>query len=155
VHIRPLFKPAIYLDPAPTYSQTQKSPAKIDVQDALLAIRLRVFFKAQGVSEAELDVVSDESDAEKDDDDDEAMAAEIDLSTQRRVAPAFKMEASSSGGEMWLGGSIWEGGDLVCTSSTFLPSPATNIHFLAIFRPRLNEISAQQRAAPTFEMKAL
>jgi hypothetical protein len=46
------------------------------------------------VSEAELDVVSDESDAEKDDDDDEAMAAEIDLSTQRRAASTFKMKAS-------------------------------------------------------------
>jgi hypothetical protein len=65
-------------------SPTPKCKANLDVQDALLAIRLRVFLKAQGVSEADLDVVFDEAEEE----DDETMAAEIDRALAEMHAAA-------------------------------------------------------------------
>ena len=77
VHVRPLpASKSIHQEPAP--AQSQKNTADLDVQDALLAIRLRGFLKAQGVSEAELDVVFDEMEEEEEGEDDETMAAEID-----------------------------------------------------------------------------
>jgi len=77
VYVRPLpASKSVHQEPAP--AQSQKNTAELDVQDALLAIRLRGFLKAQGVSEAELDVVFDEVEEDEEGEDDETMAAEID-----------------------------------------------------------------------------
>lgn len=84
----------------PTTPQSQKSAAELEVQDALLAIRLRGFLKAQGVSESELDVVFDEAAEEENDEDDETMAAEIDRALAEMhaaTAAAAAVENASKG----------------------------------------------------------
>jgi hypothetical protein len=101
VYVRPL--PAarsIHQEPAP--AQSPKNTADLDVQDALLAIRLRGFLKAQGVSEAELDVVFDEMEEDGEGEDDETMAAEID----RALAEMHAASASASAEKPNEGGSV-------------------------------------------------
>ena len=94
VHTCPLsHSSSIHHEPAPTRNQSQENTAKLDVQDALLAIRLCGFLKAQGVSEVERNVAFDESDDEEEGD--ETMAAEIDCALAKMHA-ASAVAASAS-----------------------------------------------------------